>query len=390
MDSSNLVGNLALCGTKSVGQPCSIKRKSQHKFQKKTIWILSALGAVFLLLVLSVLLAVFIRKQNKTEAIVSEEGSAFVVPPGKLERFDGKELEKATDFFSEENKIGASSLSTVYKGRLEDGRVIAVKKLNLEKFSAAESDKWFYREAKTLSQLRHRCLVKVVGYAWESGKIKALVLEYMKNGNLDSVIHDSSQVSVDQSRWTIPERINVCISIASGLEYLHTGYGSPIVHCDLKPSNILLDEDWVAHVSDFGTARILGVHLQDVSSAFEGTIGYMAPEFAYMRRVTTKVDVFSFGIVMMELFTKRRPTGLVDEQGFPISLSQLVQKAVCVEMDGDWILDGEMISGEASCKVVEQEKVEKVLRIALSCARPNPEDRPGINAVLAALEKLRD
>ncbi|KAL9391690.1 hypothetical protein Peur_015610 [Populus x canadensis] len=136
----------------------------------------------------------------------------------KLIRYDRNEIENATSFFSEKNIIGASSLSTVYKGQLEDGKTIAAKQLNFQLFSA-ESDKCFYRENETLSQLMHRNLVK--------------------NGSLESIISDPL---VDQSRWTLYERINVCVSIASAPEDFHSGFDFPIVHCDLKPSsNILLD-----------------------------------------------------------------------------------------------------------------------------------------------------
>lgn len=174
----------------------------------------------------------------------------------------------------------SSSLSTVYKGVLvePDGKAVAVKRLNLEQFPAM-SDKSFLTELATLSRLRHKNLARVVGYAWEAGKMKALVLEYMDNGDLDGAIHGP-----DAPRWTVAERLRVCVSVAHGLVYLHSGYGFPIVHCDVKPSNVLLDADWEARVSDFGTARMLGVHLTDAvapdsatSSAFRGTVGYMAP-----------------------------------------------------------------------------------------------------------------
>ena len=203
----------------------------------------------------------------------------FVVP--ELRKFSHGELDAATGSFGEGNVIGSSNLSTVYKGVLADGKVVAVKRLNLAQFPA-KSDKSFLTELATLSRLRHKNLARVVGYACEPGRIKALVLEYMDNGDLDGAIHGPGR---DARRWTVAERLRVCVSAAHGLVYLHSGYDFPVVHCDVKPSNVLLDGDWEARVSDFGTARMLGVHLTGdasaaqsaTSSAFRGTVGYMAP-----------------------------------------------------------------------------------------------------------------
>ncbi|KAL7212601.1 hypothetical protein ACSBR2_015315 [Camellia fascicularis] len=378
----SLEGNQALSGTTSYLSPC---RTKNYGLSKKTILILAVLGSVSVLLFLVLVLCIFNRYTKKEKPQGVENSEPEYASALSLERFDQKDLEQATDFFSEDNVIGASSLSTVYKGRLEDGQTIAVKKLNLQQFPA-ESNKCFYNEIKTLSQLRHRNLVKILGYAWESRKLKALVLEYMENGNLESIIHDPC---TDHSRWTLSHRIDTLVSVASGLVYLHSGYDFPIVHCDLKPSNILLDEKWEAHVSDFGTARMLGVHLQDgsslSSSAFQGTIGYIAPEFAYMRKVTTKVDVFSFGIIVMELLTKRRPTGLTQEDGLSITLPQLVERALANGINRLLHVVDPLLASQVS---KEQEMVEALLKLALSCTCTAPEDRPNIDEILSSILKL--
>lgn len=122
-------------------------------------------------------------------------------------------------------------------------------------------------------------MVKVVGYAWETEKLQALTLEFMENGSLDRIIHNPGG---DLLRWTVYERLRVCISVANALVYLHSGYDFPIVHCDVKPSNILFDRDWDAHVSDFGTSFMLRVQSPDKSNptsspAFQGTFGYIPP-----------------------------------------------------------------------------------------------------------------
>ncbi|KAL6206820.1 hypothetical protein ACLB2K_024066 [Fragaria x ananassa] len=376
MNASSLVGNPDLCGDILL-KTC----KKSSRISKTTMYVLVSLGIASVLLILVIIFLFLnrfnkLRKQEKVENPELECATALT-----LKRFDPKDLENATGRFSKENILGASSLSTVYKGGLEDGQIVAIKSLNLQQFSV-ESDKCFNREIKTLSQLRHRNLVKVLGYAWESGKLKALVLEYMENGNLENIIHEDG---MNQWRLTFSQRINILVSIASGLDYLHSGYDFPIVHCDLKPSNILLDDDWEAHVSDFGTARMLGVHLQDGSSlstasAFQGTIGYLAPEFAYMRKITTKVDVFSFGVIVMELLTRQRPTGIMEENGQPMSLHQLVEKALANGSHSLLEVLDPMLTSNIS--KVQEASAEELLKLALICTNQIPEERPIMNEVV--------
>lgn len=385
----SLQGNPCLSGAICLKRPSNKRNsKTSHQLSKKALLILSALGFVIILIISLSTFYVIRQKKIKECSIEEPENSQpNYTAISTLRRFDAKDLEIATNSFGPDNIIGMSSISTVYKGILEDGHRIAVKKLNLHQFSA-ESDKCFNREVKTLGQLKHKNLVKVVGYAWESGNLKALVLEFMENGNLDKIIHESE---AHLSSWTLTRRIDALVSIANGLVYLHTGYDFPIVHCDLKPSNILLDGKSEAHVSDFGTARILGIQPEDeacISSAsvFEGTIGYLAPEFAYLRKVTTKVDIFSFGIIMMELITKRRPTELTGEDGLPITLPQLVQQTLALGINHlPEVLDPLLIPHTSQ----KHEVLEVLLHLALSCTRPDPENRPDMEQVSSSLSKIR-
>uniref|UniRef100_A0A803MDP5 Protein kinase domain-containing protein n=2 Tax=Chenopodium quinoa TaxID=63459 RepID=A0A803MDP5_CHEQI len=214
MPESNLAGNKGLCGTKSLGL-CTKRShgQSRHSLSRKTRLIMIPLVCISALLLFLIAIMSYKHYQNKRKLKEHETCNVDYTAALVLQRFETKDIETATEFFSEHNIIGSSNLSTVYKGRLEDGQIVAIKKLNLQQF-AAESDKYFNREAKILSQLRHRNLVKVIGYAWESRKLKALDLEYMEQGNLEKIIHDPS---VDRSTWILSKRIDVCISIAEAM-----------------------------------------------------------------------------------------------------------------------------------------------------------------------------
>ncbi|MQL93411.1 hypothetical protein Taro_026060 [Colocasia esculenta] len=398
LDPSSLQGNLGLYGAKTHGSCESGKPKlfpKKARLSKKTLLLVALSSSLGLLLVL--VTAAIITKRCRTRRSSREECKrdieTEIAPVLGLKRFAEKDLEFATNFFSEANVIGKSNLSTVYTGRLADGgKRIAVKRLNLHQFPS-ETNKCFFMELRTLGILKHRNLVKVAGYAWEPDRLKALVLEFMENGSLENVIHDDVVV-LDRSRWKeVSERLRVCISVANGLVYLHTGYDFPIVHCDLKPSNILFDQEWEAHVSDFGAARMLNIHspsgssIMSTSFALLGTIGYMAPELAYLTKVTTKVDVFSFGVVLMEFLTGRRPTEVEGKDGHPPSLPELVAEALAGGVGKVLpVLDRDMeLTSSRDVQVAV-----RLLDLAGTCTQAQVAARPDMSNVLSSLLKLRE
>ncbi|TYI96175.1 hypothetical protein E1A91_D01G052600v1 [Gossypium mustelinum] len=202
-----------------------------------------------------------------------------MIPLGTWRRFSYHELHQATDGFNDSRLLGNGSYGSVFQGTLPDGTIIAVKVFKLELETAFKS---FDVECDVLRNTRHRNLVKVISSCSNDLNFKALVLEFMPNGSLDKWLYSNKQY------LDILQRLNIMIDVASALEYLHHGNATPVVHCDLKPNNVLLDEDMVAHLSDFGIAKLLCEEASMIQTMTMATFGYMAPEYGMEGIVSTK------------------------------------------------------------------------------------------------------
>ncbi|XP_057839117.2 receptor protein kinase TMK1 [Cryptomeria japonica] len=211
-------------------------------------------------------------------------------------------LRDVTDNFSENNVLGRGGFGVVYKGELHDGTKIAVKRMEGGVVSSKGLNE-FQAEIAVLTKVRHRHLVALLGYCVD-GNEKLLVYEYMPQGPLSQHLFDWAQTGLPPLDWK--QRLTIALDVARGVEYLHSLAQKSFIHRDLKPSNILLGDDMRAKVSDFGLVKLAPEGKYSVETKLAGTFGYLAPEYAVTGRVTTKVDVFSFGVVLMELITGRR------------------------------------------------------------------------------------
>ncbi|XP_028803904.1 LRR receptor-like serine/threonine-protein kinase EFR [Neltuma alba] len=225
---------------------------------------------------------------------MKQELSALGMP----RRISYFEILDATNKFDESNLLGRGSFGSVFKGRLSNGTMVAFKIFN---FDSEASSKSFELECDTMRNARHCNLVKIIS-SCSNLDFKCLVMEFIPNGSLEKWLY-SHNYSLD-----FLQRLNIMIDVASALEYLHCSLPTPIVHCDLKPRNILLDDNMVAHVSDFGIAKFLDKGKSSKLTETIPTIGYVAPEYGSLGIVSTKIDMYSFGVILMEVFTRKRPT----------------------------------------------------------------------------------
>ncbi|KAF2928132.1 hypothetical protein DAI22_06g256300 [Oryza sativa Japonica Group] len=309
------------------------------------------------------------------------------------------QLVKATDGFAPTNLLGSGSFGSVYKGKLNIQDHVAVKVLKLENPKALKS---FTAECEALRNMRHRNLVKIVTICSSidnrGNDFKAIVYDFMPNGSLEDWIHPETNDQADQRHLNLHRRVTILLDVACALDYLHRHGPEPVVHCDIKSSNVLLDSDMVAHVGDFGLARILvdGTSLiqQSTSSmGFIGTIGYAAPEYGVGLIASTHGDIYSYGILVLEIVTGKRPT---DSTFRPdLGLRQYVELGlhgrVTDVVDTKLILDSENwlnSTNNSPCRRIT-ECIVWLLRLGLSCSQELPSSRTPTGDIIDELNAIK-
>ncbi|XP_047938586.1 putative serine/threonine-protein kinase-like protein CCR3 [Salvia hispanica] len=327
-----------------------------------------------------------LRRQASILMRRQRSGTSSKQHADKAAEFLFSDLAEATRNFAAENRIGAGSFGVVYRGKLPNGREVAIKRSEsgskAKKFQ--EKENAFESEISFLSRLHHKHLVKLVGYCEEKEE-RLLVYDFMKNGALYDHLHSKSNVEKSSSvinSWRM--RIKIALDAARGVEYLHSYAVPPIIHRDIKSSNILLDASWTARVSDFGLSLMGPEDERDYRPMkAAGTVGYIDPEYYGLNVLTVKSDVYGFGVVLLELLTgKRAIFKNADEGGAPVSVVDYAVPAIMAGEVGR-ILDRRVGAAEVN----EMEAVELVAYTARHCVHLEGKDRPSMSDIIINLDR---
>lgn len=290
--------------------------------------------------------------------------------PSLCRRFSLAEMQLATGDFTDARVIGKGGFGTVYEGLIDNGSlIVAIKRLAS---NSNQGEREFMREMETLTKLRHRNLVSLIGYCNEPGE-KILVYEFMANGTLADHLYKLSR----NRNLTWNQRLKICIGAGRGLDYLHSGSSNSIIHRDVKSTNILLDVNLAAKVSDFGLAKDISAE-SHVSASLKGSFGYFDPSYFTTGRLTMASDTYAFGVVLLEVLSGRAAVdhGLAEDE---VSLTMWAQERI---RNGrvDQIVDSDL-RGEIS-----EDSLNTFVEVAKRCLRHEPKERLTMSRVVAQLE----
>uniref|UniRef100_A0A5B6Z4J8 Putative wall-associated receptor kinase 2-like n=1 Tax=Davidia involucrata TaxID=16924 RepID=A0A5B6Z4J8_DAVIN len=287
--------------------------------------------------------------------------------------FTTEDLKKATNNYDESRVIGQGGYGTVYKGVLPDNRVVAIKKSKISDQSQIEQ---FINEVIILSQINHRNVVKLLGCCLET-EVPLLVYEYITNGTLSDHIHDERRAA--SLSWEM--RLKIAAEAAGAIAYLHSATSMPIIHRDIKSTNILLDDNYTTKVSDFGASKLVPVDHTQLTTLVQGTFGYLDPEYFFSSQLTEKSDVYSFGVLLAELLTGEKALSF-DRPEENRNLAMYFVSSMKEELLFQILEDRLVNEGKF-------EQLKEVAKLARRCLRVKGEDRPTMKEVAMELEGLR-
>nr|XP_051184760.1 brassinosteroid LRR receptor kinase BRI1-like [Lolium perenne] len=377
---SQYANNSGLCGIPLPPcQPISSLQgghRSGHNYHLMKMTILLAgitlaIGVIAFCLYLGI-----VKKTEKGEVRASVD---YPTDPAGHKFISHLELVRATNHFNEDNMLGSGGFGKVFKGQLSSGLVVAVKVLDMRFKHATRS---FDAECRVLRMARHRNLMEIISTC-SNMDFRALVLRYMPNSSLDTLLHRSQ---LRERQFGFGERLGVMLDVAMALEYLHHRCHEVVLHCDLKPSNVLFDEHMIAHVADFGIAMLLqGNDSSMMASNMPGSVGYMSPEYGSYGKASRKSDVFSYGIMLLEVFTGRKPEDAMFVGD--LTLRRWVQQLFPAELVH--VVDTRLLHGSSSWCELHDSFLVPIIETGLFCTKDSPNDRIKMSDVVPRLTKIQ-
>ncbi|EXC19916.1 G-type lectin S-receptor-like serine/threonine-protein kinase RLK1 [Morus notabilis] len=350
----------------SSGTSTTILSKGRNGQVKKAILISSLSVSSFGVIVLAIFVTLTYRLRIREYKMIANQRHVEFLEDVTLQPYTFAELEKATNGFTDQ--VGKGAFGTVFKGVLISNncrKVVAIKRL--EKV-IADGEREFRNEMKVIGKTHHRNLVKLLGYCHEETN-RLLVYKYVENGSLADFLFGN------ETKPTWEERVRIALNIARGIHYLHEECETQIIHCDIKPENILMDEQNRAKIADFGLSKLLIPDQTRTYTGFRGTRGYVAPEWHRNMPITVKADVYSFGIVLLEIICCRRS----------VDMDVPEDKVVLANWVYDCFLDGEL-DKLVEDEDVEENELQKMIKLGLWCIQEEPSVRPSMKKVCLMLE----